>query len=260
MSQVKLGDKNIPFIYQGNELLYPNPIKDGLVLYYDFKGMKNSDVTKGVAEDLSGNGNNGTLRNFGFNEGSGYNVKGLEFDGVDDYIEVPTFNRAYIDANTEFNFDFSLKLTNALSRGSIITMPFTSQRLSIKNSEDRIAVGRYTTHWFGRKTPPLNRGYNHFSINVILLRDEEYKFNEPNFLVEFYVNGELVEDEYASSSDYYSNVTQHLYVGWQATDITQSHNAYLDENLGNLKIYSRTLSAKEIAHNYAIEKERFGIE
>ena len=39
MSQVKLGDKNIPFIYQGNELLYPNPVKDGLVLYYDMKAQ-----------------------------------------------------------------------------------------------------------------------------------------------------------------------------------------------------------------------------
>ena len=45
MTQVKLGDKNIPFIYQGNELLYPNPVKDGLVLWYDFKGMKNSDIS-----------------------------------------------------------------------------------------------------------------------------------------------------------------------------------------------------------------------
>ena len=72
MSQVKLGDKNIPFIYQGNELLYPNPVKDGLVLYYDFKGMENSDVTKGVAKDLSGNGNDGELKNFVYTNESGY--------------------------------------------------------------------------------------------------------------------------------------------------------------------------------------------
>ena len=256
---IKLGNVDIPFVYQGEELLYPAPISDGLKLWYDFKGMYNEDKTRDVAVDLSGNGNHGTLRNFGFNEGSGYQ-NGLKFDGVDDLIEVPTFNGAYIDANTEFNFDFSLKLTNALSSGSIITMPFTGQRLSIKKSGDRIAVGRYTTYWFGKKTPPLNRGNNHISINVILLKDEEYEYNEPNFLMEIYVNGELVEVEYASSNDYYSNVAQHLYVGWQRTNTTQPHNAYLDENLGNLKIYSRTLSAKEIAHNYQIEKERFGVE
>ena len=84
MSQVKLGDKNIPFIYQGNELLYPNPVKNGLILWYDFKGMKNSDVGKGIVRDLSGKGNNGTLQNFAYTNESGYN-DGLKFDGVDDY-------------------------------------------------------------------------------------------------------------------------------------------------------------------------------
>src|SRR5699024_7434325 len=89
MSQVKLGDKNIPFIYQGNELLYPNPVKDGLVLWYDFKGMKNSDVSKNVARDLSGNSNDGALQNFNYTSDSGYN-NGLKYDGVDDNLTVNT--------------------------------------------------------------------------------------------------------------------------------------------------------------------------
>ena len=234
-------------------------VQDGLVLYYDFSHESNTSEYKDKAFDYSGNGNHGVLNNFNFTEESGYKGGGLKFDGVDDLIEVPSFNREYIDNNTEFNFDFSLNLSNITSRGSIITMPFTGHRLSIKNSENRIAVGRYTTHWFGRRTPPLNRGNNHFSINVILLGEGEYEFNEPSFLLEVYVNGELVEDIYASSTDYYSNVAQHLYVGWQGTIQSQANNAYLDENLGSLKIYRRTLSAEEIQHNYAIEKEKFDI-
>lgn len=87
MTQVKLGDKNIPFIYQGDELLYPNPVKDGLVLWYDFKSMSNSDVTKGFAKDLSGHGNNGTLQNFAYTSESGYN-DGLKFDNVDDIVSL----------------------------------------------------------------------------------------------------------------------------------------------------------------------------
>lgn len=91
MSQVKLGDKNIPFIYQGNELLYPNPVKDGLVLWYDFKGMKNSDASKNIIKDLSGNGNNGRLQNFAYNNESGYN-DGLNLDGVDDFVKIPVLS------------------------------------------------------------------------------------------------------------------------------------------------------------------------
>lgn len=234
-------------------------VQDGLVLHYDFSHESNTSGYKDKAFDYSGNGNHGELQNFGYAEGSGYESKGLKFDGVDDIIEAPSFNREYIDATTEFNFDFSLNLTNTLSRGSIITMPFTGHRLSIKNSEDRVAIGRYTTHWFGKRTPSLNRGNNHFSINVILLGEDEYKLNEPNFLMEVYVNGELVRDEYASSTDYYSNIAQHLYVGWQGTNQSQSNNAYLDEQLGSLKIYNRPLSPEEIQHNYQIEKEKFNI-
>ena len=103
MTQVKLGDKNIPFIYQGNDLLYPNPIKDGLVLWYDFKGMKNSDVTKGVVKDLSGMNNNGTLQNFVYTNESGYN-NGLKFDGVDDVVNLinPLFNQGKENQNWTF--------------------------------------------------------------------------------------------------------------------------------------------------------------
>src|SRR5699024_11775819 len=78
----------IPFIYQGSNLLYPNPVKNGLVLWYDFKGMKNSDVTKSVVKDISNNNNNGTINNVVYNDSSGYSLKGLKFDGVDDFIEV----------------------------------------------------------------------------------------------------------------------------------------------------------------------------
>ena len=54
--KMKFGSKDIPFVYKGDKLVYPNPIKDGLLLWYDFKGMRNTDTNKEVAKDLSGNG------------------------------------------------------------------------------------------------------------------------------------------------------------------------------------------------------------
>lgn len=87
--KMKFGSKDIPFVYKGDKLVYPNPIKDGLLLWYDFKGMRNTDVGKEVAKDLSGNGNDGTLTNFNFTEGSGYKDNTLVFDGVDDSLTIP---------------------------------------------------------------------------------------------------------------------------------------------------------------------------
>lgn len=86
---MKFGSKDIPFVYKGNKLVYPNPIKDGLLLWYDFKGMRNTDTNKEVAKDLSLNGNDGTLTNFNFTEGSGYKDNALVFDGVDDSLTIP---------------------------------------------------------------------------------------------------------------------------------------------------------------------------
>ena len=256
---MNIGDMGVPFIYQGEELIYPEYVKDGLVLHYDFSGMTNNDVSKDIARDLSGNGNHGTLQNFNYTTESGYEKNKLLFDGVDDHILSNSLNRDYIDPIKNFNFDFVLNQKDITSKGTVILMPLTSQRLTVKNSENTIAVGRYTSHWFGRKTPPLKRGINHLSINVILLAEGEYELNEPSFLIEMYANGTLVEDVYASSSDYYSNVASVLTIGWQGTNASQGDNAYLNESLHNLKIYNRPLTPEEVAHNYAIEKERFGI-
>lgn len=87
--KMKFGSKDIPFVYKGDKLVYPNPIKDGLLLWYDFRGMRNTDAGKEVAKDLSGNGNDGTLTNFNFTEGSGYKDNTLVFDGVDDSLTIP---------------------------------------------------------------------------------------------------------------------------------------------------------------------------
>src|SRR5699024_5516102 len=87
--KMKFGSKDIPFVYKGDKLVYPNPIKDGLLLWYDFKGMRNTDTNKEIAKDLSGNGNDGTLINFNFTEGSGYKDNTLVFDGVDDSLTIP---------------------------------------------------------------------------------------------------------------------------------------------------------------------------
>ena len=91
---IEIGNKPIDFVFQGDELIYPNyAAKDNLVLHYDFSGRTNLDVKKGIAEDLSGNGNDGILENFAYESGSGYDSNSyLEFDNVDDFITIPELN------------------------------------------------------------------------------------------------------------------------------------------------------------------------
>lgn len=88
---------SVSYIRNEDRLIYSGyPAYDamgGLKLWYDFSGRTNLDVKKGIAEDLSGNGNDGILKNFAYESGSGYDSNSyLEFDNVDDFITIPELN------------------------------------------------------------------------------------------------------------------------------------------------------------------------
>ena len=81
------------FVEIGGELTEGYPfvkpvIDDSLVLWLDGSTGNNYEQT-GTWKDLSGNGNDGQLVNFGYIEDSGWGDGGLNFDGVDDYVRVP---------------------------------------------------------------------------------------------------------------------------------------------------------------------------
>ena len=63
-----------------------NKLTDGLVGYWTFNGQ---DMTSTTALDVSGNGNNGTLANSPQTT-IGKVGQGIKFDGVNDYIQIPS--------------------------------------------------------------------------------------------------------------------------------------------------------------------------
>lgn len=78
-------------IHNGNSI--SKLIRNGVELYreikpiarYSAKGRTNQDADRETLWDLSGNGYDIKLNNFGFIDGSGYSNDSLVFDGVDDY-------------------------------------------------------------------------------------------------------------------------------------------------------------------------------
>ena len=235
MTQVKLGDKNIPFIYQGNELLYPNPVKDGLVLWYDFKGMKNSDVGKGIVRDLSGNGNDGTLQNFIYTNDSGYN-NGLKFDGIDDYYQtnndiqrtsklITICVSAYMP-DKETNWQYLLDLTDG-----------NGKKISI------------VQHW-GRPdvfvNDLTNNKHNYFESNL-----EKYHlvFTLDGKNLKAYINGVPTTPTETIDINTFTNNLK----------ITKPSSTRMKGTLYSLKVYDRILTDQEIQHSYKLEKERWGI-
>lgn len=246
MTQVKLGDKNIPFIYQGKELLYPNPIKDGLVLWYDFKGMKNSSVSKNEAKDLSGNGNNGTLQNFAYTSESGYN-NGLILDGTDDRILVGNN-----DSITNLNLEVTVEMSIIFKKSPDFW------RWIIGNVSDSAGNTGYALAFSPTSTQRLTFIAGGTVINTGYLPVENEKMHlvgriDKSKNISLFMNGVNIKSMLALKNLVNSSLP--LTIG--KASYYQSPHAEI--NILSTKIYNRALTDQEIQYNYNLEKERWGL-
>src|SRR5699024_3636367 len=78
-------------VIENKELVYPEIITDGLQLYYDAKGKRDTDYHRDTMRDMSGNKSHGELQNFAYEKHSGYK-DGLVFDYIDDKLVRPALN------------------------------------------------------------------------------------------------------------------------------------------------------------------------
>lgn len=272
---IKLGNKPVNFVYQGNNILHPTPIKDGLILWYDFKGMKNSDVTKGVTKDLSGRSSeNAQIFNFAYTSDSGYGNKGIKFDGIDDRI-IPTIkyengttgqlDMKKINNGQKFSVEITLKMTDKLiTQGSEIFMTsktygrFWLQFLKDNNYNESNDFVISASTYYGIEGERTTYAFS---------REESYKYGDEfhitvtldkNDKIILYVNGvkkgEQPLNEITITTPQEEDLLVYLGQG-------QESNYYrrFDHELYSLKIYDRVLTEQEIQQNYQLEKERWGL-
>ena len=234
---LNLGKKEALFVYQGDDLIYPNyAAKENLVLHYDFSGMNNSDATKGIAEDLSGNGNNGTLTGFGYIEGSGYQDEVLKFDGVNDIISTDTYTLK------NFTFSFVSKWESAFFQ--VIT-GITSNGLMHHGTGFWV---RFNSEYYGSniilgRDVALNKT---FKLDIVVSQVSEFIFK-----TEYYINGVFV-----NGGDKTVSIP---FTGISIRDIASVGAIRFKGEVNNTLVYNRVLTPSEIAQNYAIDKKRFNI-
>src|SRR5699024_5326332 len=248
MTQVKLGDKNIPFIYQGNELLYPNPVKDGLVLWYDFKGMKNSNISKSIAKDISNNNNNGTINNVVYNDSSGYSLKGLKFDGVDDFIEVKSS-----DLLNNIKDEITISITLGFSDNA------GSWRWLLSNNTDASATGGYGIAFNPSSSSTLSfrwGGQALYSRYLPKKGDNVCLHFSGSFLqktLNIYNNGSKMDTTTLTGTP--KDTKNNLLIGKSAYNNSETLNAFIK----SIKVYNRCLTDQERQSDYKLEKERWGL-
>ena len=252
---MNIGDMGVPFIYQGEELIYPEYVKDGLVLHYDFSSMTNNDASKDIARDLSGNGNHGTLQNFNFTPESGYDKNKLLFDGVDDRVISKPINTNIYAIESVFidgEIDKRVSLFTALKYNS----PSSGLGLSISANRRGFVIDygsegiTYTPHYFSNFSEASRILSKKNPIHAVLQID--LATNEATL----YINGNHFETVLLSYK--YNPLVSTVVGGNLANNITW--DSFADGALMTGRVYNRPLTPEEIAHNYAIEKERFGIE
>ena len=233
-------EKEIARAYQGEDIIYPTPIRDGLVLWYDFKGRTNQDINRGVAVDLSGNGNDGELQNFAYTEGSGYG-DGLDFDGVDDDIYTS------IQGVEDFYFEILFKPLAPPSRVFDGVFLFGSDKdtcmvLDMRSYPAKVRVNCYEKDLSLYYTEP-EIDYDGDNYMGFSLSEKTFKIHMGNSVI---YERELKVGSLMESAD-------SLYIGSRRAPY------YANIDVKVVRLYNRALTPAEIRHNYEIEKTRWGL-
>ena len=228
----------------------PNVIQDGLVLALD-AADRNSYVSGSTTWfDLSGNNNSGTLINGPtFNNSNGGSIV---FDGVDDYINIPSFT------STSQNMSFSLWFNPAsLQAATAVNVVF----IQSENASTR-TIRLYRNTNFSENRLAWLMYYENTSLSVVLILPQyTYSLNTwTNTVLTFndtgnyttYINGILFNTTQATN-----------FVRWFTPQgllrIAGTPSGPLNGIISNLNIWEKTLSAEEILQNYNATKTRFGL-
>ncbi len=200
--------------------------------------------------DLSGYGNHGLLRNFNFNESSGWfnGISGegshvLKFDGIDDWID--NISRPLVGINPNvFTITGIINPKNHTSRfitpnsagiDQWIGYVGSSQRLQVKIAEsaDTNERSRYST----TGSVPIDT-WTHFAVAI----------NNRN--IKIYING-ILNNEFDESINI-ANWSGNWRIGQRGNS-----SYWYEGEIADLRIYSRAMTAQEVKSIYAQTKDKY---
>ncbi len=230
----------VPEFIEGYPFVKP-VIDDSLVLWLDGSTGSNYEKTN-IWKDLSGNGNDGQLMNFGYTEGSGWVDGGLKFDGVDDLVNVrPDFDFGTDSFTIEImakHYSYERPLTNFAIRNNNLAHREGEKGFQIGHGHYSSGVNVVVndgTNLVRRtigKTPELNE-----KVHAIFVFDRE----NGNLL--YFYDGELVGEldiSEITGDIKHSNLIVIGYIaGWKP-----NMSLYL------FRLYNRALTDEEILQNY----------
>jgi TM2 domain-containing membrane protein YozV len=237
----------------------PDTIQDGLVLSVDAADRNSYVSGSTVWNDVSGNGNNGTLTNgptF-----SSTNGGSIVFDGVNDYVTCGTNSSILVSSMTISSIFSFTSYTNATHLiVSRLGGPAQSYRhnyfFGIMESKfyfgfNQSGTSNYPLVWINT-SPIINTIYSFTatystSTSVAMyLNGQVQSFSGPNTAGNPLITNQAVALEPATICSIGS--------GAPAQD-----TFYSNARIYNAQIYNRVLSASEVLQNYNAQKSRFNL-
>jgi len=209
----------------------PKIVTDNLVLCLDAGNTKSYPGTGTAWNDLSGNGNNGTLTNgptFNSDKGGCF-----IFDGSNDHVSFSSYSQPAYSSSSSFTWSiwlYPLDTSDDVimgSRGS--DLDFT--KLTTNNFE------YYSANFGGAMT--LNEWQN------ICITKNGTSFT-------YYKNGSSIATQT-------SNITKPSKPFFIAGDTTSVGAEYSNSRISVVAVYNTALTASEVEQNYNAHKGRFGL-
>lgn len=195
---------------------------DGLVAWYPLKG-DTKDYAMG--------------RNDGTNNGATATVRGYEFDGINDYIEIPRISLDKVGFSIS-GWLYVTSFTASLNRAASVT--FLSSSLSDFYSYISFYDGQTRMEFDGNSTPlegpaatsgVVQGSWFHFTVSVL------------NAVPSVYINGTLRNIWPTSTANYTVD-----YIGREPG--ADNYPGYFDGKISDVRFYNRALSDQEIAVLY----------
>ena len=218
-----------------NELIegYPfvKPVIDNsLVLWLDGSTGNNYEQT-GTWKDLSGKNNHGTLKNFVYNDNSGWKDDGLIFDGVDDYVDCGN--------------DSSLNLTDGITIETIAECTVAEFFPLTKGQNEAWASNSYglrnAIFYISDDTNTLTQLQTNIPANKLI--HTIVRTSSELGKLECWIDGEL---KYSTNRDG-SNIKLSNYPVQIGTTYGSVRKA---GKVKHVRMYNRTLTDEEIIQNY----------
>ncbi len=234
----------------------PRTVTNGLVLALDAANPKSYPGSGTTWTDLSGNGNNGTLVNgVGY---SGDNLGSLVFDGVNDYVTVPSTNGLYLAGTSSVTVSCWAKSNNLTNKLQNLVM-----WEDVANSDNiepiRLVINSNNDN---PQFAVVNNSGTVVNIDGIVTTLSSTYYNlvgtYNGSTVSIYVNGSLSNQ--GSLTGNFRTPTSGTSAKWiiGRGEVSRA-DRLLNGNISQVSIYNRALTAQEIQQNFNATRSRFSI-